>query len=191
MAKTRSTSKTRVGITWWFPNEVIEEILIYDLSFPILIRTVILRKYNSAGAFCRALIENPSRADAIHAVTIGIGTIEDLVLQAMKLMHRLEHLDIRYSTCRPMECTFPRLITCDIGLATTYESRWTNLVLFLQRHPHLTRLRIKADEAIAVPEGTSIPLFRYAERQNVRVGGEDSDSEDESSEEEEHEDEDY
>jgi hypothetical protein len=76
-----------MDIIRWFPNEVIEQIvqaappadraslcrvskLIHDLSLPILNRTVELYEYNSAGAFCCALIENPSRGDAIRSFSV-------------------------------------------------------------------------------------------------------------------------
>jgi hypothetical protein len=76
-----------MDIIRWFPNEVIEQIvqaappadraslcrvskLIHDLSLPILNRTVELYEYNSAGAFCCALIEDPSRGDAIRSFSV-------------------------------------------------------------------------------------------------------------------------
>ncbi|KAJ7852940.1 hypothetical protein B0H14DRAFT_3656196 [Mycena olivaceomarginata] len=72
----------------------------------------------------------------------------------MDLMHRLQHLVIHLQHASPMGCTFPRLVSCDIGV-----SPGDTLVPFLQRHPHLTRLRIAADDDIAIERGTHITLL--------------------------------
>ncbi|KAJ7820564.1 hypothetical protein B0H14DRAFT_2599862 [Mycena olivaceomarginata] len=200
MVLTRRASNAHMEITRWLPNEVIAEIvqaaqladqaslcrvshlITYDLSLPILNRAVELRHYDSAGAFCCAIIENPLRGDAIRYFSIpaqirrkrrlrrdnfhldnwfGFSlqtSLGELVTKAMKLMHRLEHLVIHLSYASPilMGCTFPRLVTCDIGVSM---SPGDMLLPFLQRHPDLTRLRIAVDDGIAIAKGTSISLL--------------------------------
>ncbi|KAJ7757246.1 hypothetical protein DFH07DRAFT_461175 [Mycena maculata] len=145
--------------------------LFHDLSLPILNRAAYLPLTPGANIivreFCAAIIHNPSREDAIRFFSLRplfgywpewkssvVPDLSDWLTKAMKSMLRLEHLVIHHYVVSAIQCTFPRLVSCDMKFERAVPD--ATLVSFLQRHPDLTRIRIETCRGIDIPNGTRI-----------------------------------
>ncbi|KAJ7127556.1 hypothetical protein C8R43DRAFT_696548 [Mycena crocata] len=164
MVLTRRQSK---AILRWFPNEILIEILLnatkadqvslcrvsklfHKLCLPVLNRVVELDRpggLDSTTAFCSALIQNPTRAEAIRSFTATIGnhwppTLVELLLSSLKIMLRLENLEIGgphdFMTAALTQSTFRRLLGCHIQSSLVTGASTNDVASFLNRHPTIT-----------------------------------------------------
>ncbi|KAJ7619669.1 hypothetical protein FB45DRAFT_1033520 [Roridomyces roridus] len=161
------------AITLWLPNEILTQViqnapkcdqatlcrvsrLFYGLALPSLNRTVTLCtvgfNVEVLEAFSSALIQNPERADSVRSLTFINGCsstvpTEDILIQSLTLMRRLEHLSI------------------DDSQAHMYA--WElNIEQFLSRHPTITHLRLGSEigqnvDSADLMEGTLLPKLQY------------------------------
>ncbi|KAF7353991.1 hypothetical protein MVEN_01085800 [Mycena venus] len=128
-----------------------------------------------AMAFCSALIANPTRAVAVRSFTVDKDRewyssssaglrFSHLLIASIKLMVMLEHLSIYpYVWSSQSEIglllwqqTFPRLLTCDIGLP--YGAPGDTFTHFCSRHPALTRLRLRSMNKVKSPPSNRVSL---------------------------------
>ncbi|KAJ7478678.1 hypothetical protein B0H11DRAFT_2028278 [Mycena galericulata] len=180
MVLTRSARRAQKDITRLFPDELITEIvrnavradqatlcrvskLFQSLSLPVLNRTVVLNTFNSKipRAFCSALIANPGRADTIRSFTFVFRSpaYEDLFLEAMKLMTRLERLSIAKTPVLSL-LHFPRLISCGVQILGSDVDGISGADIvsqFLTRHPTLTHVEMNSLQARPVEERIPLP----------------------------------
>ncbi|KAJ7619646.1 hypothetical protein FB45DRAFT_931307 [Roridomyces roridus] len=165
------TQRARMCITVWLPNEVLTEIvrnarksdqaticrvskLFYALALPILNRDVVLRSHNHIlevlEAFSSSMMESPVRADSVRSLTFIPGLSysvrgEELLVESLKVMRRLEHLCIDDSrphgglVARLGSVNIPNLSSCSFMRA--YPDSWEiGILQFLSRNPTITHL---------------------------------------------------
>ncbi|KAJ7647934.1 hypothetical protein FB45DRAFT_1020143 [Roridomyces roridus] len=140
--------------------------LFQSLSLSVLNRAVTLRVGASTsatlGAFCSALVAYPARAAAIRSLTIRHARgappslLVEQLIESMKLMRRLERLEIHCSI-DPMapklpSLFFPHLTDCLIAFPLDAHP----VIQFLANHPTITHLRIPWSTSI--PRDALIPL---------------------------------
>ncbi|KAJ7625817.1 hypothetical protein FB45DRAFT_1060433 [Roridomyces roridus] len=169
MVLTRSQRKALSSLTRRLPNELLIEIidnvlesdlaslcrvskLLHALTLPFLNRAIVLVVYYRAPfmAFCSALVANPTRGSAIRSLTIRPrSTVSDreldLLVEAMKLMSRLEELHLSVAALCPKLSllTFPRLLTCEFRFIPSCH----DVVQFLTRHATITHLTVRLGAA--------------------------------------------
>ncbi|KAJ7625848.1 hypothetical protein FB45DRAFT_1060464 [Roridomyces roridus] len=178
MVLTRSQRKALSSITRRLPNELLIEIidnvpesdlaslcrvskLLHALTLPFLNHAIVLVVYYGAPfiTFCSALVANPTRGSALRALTIRPrSTVSDreldLLVEAMKLMSRLEELHLSVAALCPKLSllTFPRLLTCEFRFLPSCH----DVVQFLTRHATITHLTARLGVAYS---STDIPTI--------------------------------
>ncbi|KAJ7619671.1 hypothetical protein FB45DRAFT_162507 [Roridomyces roridus] len=188
------THRARMCITVWLPNEVLTEIiqnalkadqaalcrvckLLHALALPVLNREVTLRPDNlrlqDLEAFCSSMIESSVRADSVRSLTFRNGESysvrgEELIVESLKVMRRLEHLCIDDSrrhgglVARLAGLTFPNLSSCSFMKA--HHTSWKfDIVQFLNRHPTIIHLHLWYDaygEDTHIADGTLLPKLQ-------------------------------
>ncbi|KAJ7773625.1 hypothetical protein DFH07DRAFT_801305 [Mycena maculata] len=183
MVLTRRGHKARMMVTR-LPNEIITEIVraapkadqatlcrvskfFHSLVLPVLNRVVEPARGNRnnivLAGFCSALIADPGRAHVIRSFTFfahGLPTKTlDVLVQAMNLMSRLEHLSINHPSSLMLSklslLTFPGLLS--FHCPHVYERNGANMVAgLLTRHPTLIRIQLRSP-----PVPISLPNLQY------------------------------
>ncbi|KAF7340869.1 hypothetical protein MSAN_02116400 [Mycena sanguinolenta] len=193
MVWTRRVRKERMEISRWLPNEVLAHImqhaskvdqaalsrvskLFRDLCLPINIlnRDVEIKGSRAITSFCLAIIENPSRADAVRSFILAVPYTNrvkirnDLILASLKLMKRLDHLSLspfvldesRNRRSLVEKTNFPELNSCNIWVP-----RGILLEAFLARHSTLKRIHLHSKSRIIPSQSMriSLPNLEYYE----------------------------
>ncbi|KAJ7736027.1 hypothetical protein DFH07DRAFT_986968 [Mycena maculata] len=181
------THRRSRAISRYLPDEVINEIiqnvprsdlltlcqlskLFHGLAVSALYRVIKLDTFTSIKSFCRAVLSNPRLAASVRSFTarcyqrFGLGRDTDpiaLVLRAVKLFFRLEHLVIAIALFKEehrrafLQWSFPCLVNCSMTL-TTSGATAPLLSSFLLRHPALASFssslsNLKFDAPLPIP----------------------------------------
>ncbi|KAF7361567.1 hypothetical protein MSAN_01190600 [Mycena sanguinolenta] len=182
-----------MNISRWLPNELLVYIIQYsrkadqatlcrlsklfrDLCLPALNREVKIKSSRFIAPFCSAILENPSRADAVRSVTLAIpyynpDTIRsDLILATLKLMLRLEHLSVSSRTLEDHhwanlleEGQYPQLTSCNLWVPTdtlvVLRTHPSDLAVgFLTRHSALKRVHFTSADRIVPSRSVRVSL---------------------------------
>ncbi|KAJ7734838.1 hypothetical protein B0H16DRAFT_1577373 [Mycena metata] len=150
--------------------------LFNDLCLPTLYRVVLLEDYAAALAFTSTLLANTTRAATIRSFTVerlyepwpqpSPPVLGGMLLASMKLMTRLEHLFFPALYKLQDNCfdalladvTLPCLLTCGISHFSSWNAAGDKIGLFLQRHPTLTRVRLRTNMRIVISPTLRISL---------------------------------
>ncbi|KAF7340889.1 hypothetical protein MSAN_02118400 [Mycena sanguinolenta] len=193
MVLTRRAHREKMEIFRWLPNEILVRIiqqsgtadqatlcrlskLFRDLCLPVLHRDVTIKGPRAIASFCSAILENPSRADAVRSLTLDVPYYEpdvnhgDLILATLKLMWRLEHLSVSLCTLEDHHWAnllergqYTQLTSCDLWVPTDapviLPTRPSDLaVSFLTRHPTLKRVRFIFADRIVPSQSVRVSL---------------------------------
>ncbi|KAJ6510753.1 hypothetical protein C8R45DRAFT_965096 [Mycena sanguinolenta] len=126
--------------------------------------------------FCSGIIENPSRADSVRSFTVDerpyyncVKIRSDLLLGALKLMLRLDHLSISGTTFDDRhwvilleEANFPELVSCKLFIPSALDLSSTPplhlLAGFFAHHSTLKRVEFHSWFEVITPQSVRIPL---------------------------------
>ncbi|KAF7361570.1 hypothetical protein MSAN_01191000 [Mycena sanguinolenta] len=181
-------------ISQWLPNEVLLHIIEHSpkadqatlssisklfrgLCLPVLYRVVKIKGYHAMKSFCSGTIENPSRGDSVRSFTLDVpyssSHIEGhsaLILAALKLMPKLEHLSVSESILDTHhghllleQGSFPQLISCNLWVPSDaldgFPAKPSDLgVAFLARHSTLKRVHLHSEDEMVPPQPVRISL---------------------------------
>ncbi|KAJ6510758.1 hypothetical protein C8R45DRAFT_965109 [Mycena sanguinolenta] len=190
MVLTRRGYQQQMEISRWLPNEVLAHViqhspkadqaalcrvskLFRDLCLPVLYRVVRIQNPSYITSFCSGIIENPSRAQAVRSFTLGLRYQDsrinircDLVLAALKLMLRSDHLSISGSTLDNHhwailleEAYLPELISCDFWIPNVLPTPPLHLLaLFFARHSTLKRVQFHSGCDLVASQSVRVSL---------------------------------
>ncbi|KAJ7489684.1 hypothetical protein B0H11DRAFT_1912688 [Mycena galericulata] len=144
--------------------------LFHRLATPAVYRILELNQLSMVVNFCSAILSNPHLAELVRSLTVIDVRIDaakaissGIILNALKTLLRIEHLSISLSLLSDdnhlrafLQCTFPRLVSCGIGV-----TKITDLVVsFLVRHPALTSVHLETSYKPSTPRRILLPKLQ-------------------------------
>ncbi|KAJ7489678.1 hypothetical protein B0H11DRAFT_2011977 [Mycena galericulata] len=175
------------AISRWLPNEVILQVidaapkpdqaalcrvskLFHRLATPAVYRDLELDQLTLVVDFCSAILSNPHLAELVRSVALmdvrvitPEAGLSGIILNALKNLLRLEHLSIPGGLLSDedfdvfLQCTFPRLVSCDVDVGKTDDL----LVSFLIRHTALAYVCLRGFYYTPPPHRILLPSLRH------------------------------